>query len=167
MKIDERAFKWYCLYTKQGCEDAVAQLLGKAGIETLSPKMRVLRRVRGKYADVLEQLFPSYLFARFENERQGHMIAYTRGVRYIVGRESPLPVHPGIIGAIRDRMRDGVVVPEPGDLKKGEEVVVREGPFKDFCGVFQRELPGKARAMILLEALHCTLEIEKRSIRKR
>jgi transcriptional antiterminator RfaH len=157
---------WYCIYTKPRSEDAVARLLGKAGIETLSPKIRVLRRVRGKYADVIEQLFPSYLFARFEEDSQSHMITYTRGVKYIVGKESPLPVHSEIIEAIREGMRDGVVVPVPGDLKKGERVIVREGPFRDFYGIFQREMPGKARAMILLDALHCALDIETRSIRK-
>lgn len=157
---------WYCIYTKPRCEDAVARLLGQAGIETLSPKIRVLRRVRGKYADVIEQLFPSYVFARFEKERQSHMIAYTRGVKYIVGKEHPLPVHPEIIEAIRERMKDGVVIPAPEEMAKGDRVMIKEGPFRDFYGVFQREMPGRARAMILLEALQYAVDIETRSIRK-
>lgn len=126
----------------------------------------MLKRVRGKYVDVIEQLFPSYLFAFFDNEKHGHMIRYTRGIKYVVGKETPLAVPAEIIDAIRERMQDGVVVPVPEDIKKGDRVFIKEGPFKDFYGIFQREMPGKARAMILLEALHCSLQIDSRSIKK-
>jgi hypothetical protein len=44
--------------------------------------------------------------------------------------------------------------------------VIREGPFKDFYGIFERNLPGRQRAMILLDALHCKVDIESTSIRK-
>jgi transcriptional antiterminator RfaH len=157
---------WYAIYTKPKCEESTARLLKSAGIETLSPRMRVLKRMRGKYVDVLEQLFPSYLFACFDNEKHGHMIRYTRGVKYIVGKETPLAVPAEIIDAIRERLQDGVVVPVHEDMKKGDRVLIKEGPFKDFYGVFQSEMPGKARAMILLEALYCSLQLDSRSIRK-
>lgn len=157
---------WYAIYTKPKCEDSAARLLNNAGIETCSPKIRALKRVRGKYVDVIEQLFPSYIFACFDREKHCHMIRYTRGVKYIVGKETPLSVPAEIIQAIQERMQGGVVVPVPEDIKKGDRVMIKEGPFKDFYGVFQRDMPGKARAMILLEALHCTLQIETRSIKK-
>ncbi len=157
---------WYVIYTKPKCEDSTARLLNNAGIETFSPKIRALKRVRGKYADVVEQLFPSYIFACFDREKHCHMIKYTRGVKYIVGKETPLAVPSEIIRAIQERMQGGVVVPVPEDMKEGDRVMIKEGPFKDFYGVFQRDMPGKARAMILLESLHCTLQLESRSIKK-
>ena len=157
---------WYAIYTKPKCEDSTARLLSSAGIETLSPRIRVLKRVRGKYADVTEQLFPSYIFGCFDSQKHGHMIRYTRGVKYIVGKENPLAVLPEIIGVIRERMRDGIVTPVPEDIRKGDRVLIKEGPFKDFYGIFQRDMPGKARAMILLEALTCALQIDQRSIKK-
>jgi transcriptional antiterminator RfaH len=164
--IDSVNMSWYAIYTKPKCEDSTARLLNHAGIETLSPKIRVLKRVRGKYVDAIEQLFPSYIFACFNADRHCHMIRYTRGVKYIVGKENPLAVHPEIIRTIRERMQGEVVVPVPEDVRKGDRIMIKEGPFKDFYGIFQRDLPGKARAMILLDALQCTLQIDSRSIKK-
>ncbi len=157
---------WYAIYTKPKCENSTARLLNNAGIETLSPRITVLKRVRGKYADVVEQLFPSYIFAFFDKEKHSHMIKYTRGVKYIVGKENPLAVHPEIIAAIKERMEGDFIVQTPEKLVKGDRILIQEGPFKDFYGVFERDLPGKKRSMILLEALYCKLDIESRSIKK-
>jgi transcriptional antiterminator RfaH len=157
---------WYAIYTKPKCEESTARLLKNAGIETLNPKIKVLRRLRNKYCDVAEQLFPSYIFAFFDKDKHGHMIRYTRGVKYIVGRDNPLAVHPEIIQAIKERMEGDIVIQTPENLAKGDRVLIKEGPFKDFYGVFDRNVPGKMRSMILLEALHCKLEIEIRSIKK-
>ncbi|MBI5641472.1 MAG: hypothetical protein HZA17_13710 [Nitrospirae bacterium] len=157
---------WYVIYTKPKAEDSTAGLLENAGIETLSPKVRAKKYIRKKFTEVVEQLFPCYIFACFDKEKHGHMITYTRGVRYIVGRQSPVPVPPEIIEAIRERIEDGIIKPLPEIFKKGDRVIIREGPFRDFYGIFDRDVTGKERVMILLEALHSKLDIEIESIRK-
>ncbi len=166
LSLELRSARWYAIYTKPKCEDSAARLLNNAGIETLSPKIRVVKRMRGKYVDIIEQLFPCYFFARFDRQQHCHMVQYTRGVKYVVGRENPLSVHPEIIRVIQERMQGEVVIPVPEDIRKGDRILIKEGPLKDFYGIFQRDLPGKARAMILLDALHCTLQIDQRSIKK-
>jgi hypothetical protein len=45
-------------------------------------------------------------------------------------------------------------------------VVIKEGPFKDFYGIFERNVSGQERAMILLEALHSKIDIESSSLKK-
>ncbi|MDA8431419.1 MAG: hypothetical protein M0Z60_00475 [Nitrospiraceae bacterium] len=157
---------WYAIYTKVKCEETVASLLNQAGMETLNPKIRIRKFWRGRYRDSVEQLFPGYLFACFDEEEEGHLARYTRGVRYVVGKESPLIVPPRIITAIRERMEDGVVTPVCEEFRKGERVLIREGPFKDFYGVFERNMPGRQRAMILLDTLYFRLEVESRSLGK-
>ncbi len=157
---------WYAIYTKAKCEGAVARLLEQAGIETLNPMIRIRKFWRGRYNERVEQLFPGYIFALFDAETQSHLVGYTRGVRYVVGKENPLAVHPEIISAIRERMEDGVVTPADEEFRKGERVLIKEGPFKDFYGVFERRMPGRKRALILLEALFVRLEVESRSLGK-
>jgi transcriptional antiterminator RfaH len=157
---------WYAIYTKVKAEGAVALLLSKAGIETLNPKIRVRKYVRRKYVEAVEQLFPCYIFAFFDEGKQGHMIRYTRGVKYIVGKEHPLTVHPQIIEVIRERMEGDIVEPLHEKFDSGERVLVKEGPFKDFYGIFERHIPGKKRATILLETLYFRLEVENRSLGK-
>ncbi|HAM52932.1 MAG TPA: hypothetical protein DCP92_20375 [Nitrospiraceae bacterium] len=157
---------WFAIYTKPKAEDAVVQLLNNAGITTLNPKIIVRKYIRKKYIEVIEQFFPCYIFALFDEEKHAHMVRYTRGVKYIVGRERPLKVSPEIIGVIRDRMSGGIVTPLLEKFDTGERVLIKEGPFKDLYGIFQRHTPGKQRAMILLEALHFRLEVDNRSISK-
>jgi transcriptional antiterminator RfaH len=157
---------WYAVYTKSGAEGTVSNLLGQAGIETLNPKLLIRKFWRGKYSERLEQLFPCYIFVFFDAESQTHLVSYTRGVRFVVGKERPLAVPHEIIEAITERMQDGVVTPVSEEFRKGERVQIKEGPLKDFYGVFERKLSGKKRAMILLETLHCRLEVECRSLRK-
>lgn len=157
---------WYAIYTKPGAEDAATMLLSNAGIETFNPKIRVRKYVRKKYTEAIEQLFPCYIFASFDPDKHSHMIRYTRGVRYVVGKQHPLVVPPDMIEAIRERMEDGVVKPETENFEKGDRVLIKEGPFKDFCGIFERNLSGRERVVIFLEALFCRVEIEGFSLKR-
>ncbi len=157
---------WYAIYTKPRCEDFTAHLISNAGIEILSPKIKINKLIREKFTDVVEPLFPSYIFAFFDQEKQSHMIKYTRGVKYIVGKDNPSIVYPEIIDAIRERMQGDIIIPAPENLEKGDRILIKEGPFKDFCGIFERNIPGKERAMILLDALQCKLNIYNWAIKK-
>lgn len=161
-----REINWYAVYTKPGAEEATTRLLSNAGIETFNPKIRIRKYVRKKYTEVIEELFPCYIFASFDPHTHGHMIRYTRGVRYVIGKEHPLVVPHDMIDAIRDRMEDGIVKPEMEKFERGDRVLIREGPFKDFYGIFERNLSGRERVVILLEALFCRVEIESFSIKK-
>ena len=157
---------WYAIYIKPKCEDSTALQLRNAGIETLNPKIKTKKYIRRKYISVIEPLFPSYIFACFDSEKQGHMIKYTRGVKFIVGKQNPLEVPQEIIEAIQERMLGDIVAPAPENLEKGDRVIIKEGPFVNFYGIFERDIPGRERAMILLEALHSKVEIESLSIKK-
>ncbi len=157
---------WHTIYIKPKCEDLTLFYLNRAGIETLNPKRKIKKYVRKKYTDVIEQLFPCYIFAFFDKEKDSHMIKYTRGVRYIVGKENPIIVNHEIIDAIMERMEGNIVNPAPGKLKKGDRILIKDGPFKDFYGIFERDISGKERAVIFLETLYCKLHIESRSIKR-
>lgn len=152
---------WYAIYTKPGKEDTIAYRLEGLGIEVLNPKIKFKKYRRNKLAEVVEPLFPCYLFANFEKEKYTHMITYTRGVRYIVGKTNPIVVHDEIIDTIKEGMEAGnIIVVKPRRFSKGERVLVKEGPFKDFCGIFERETRGPERVMVLLDMIHCKLELD-------
>jgi len=152
---------WHAIYTKPGKEDLVAFRLQGIGIEVLNPKLKSKKYKRNKFIDVIESLFPCYLFASFEKEKYSHLITYTRGVRYIVGKGNPIVVHDEIINTIKEGMGDdNIVVIKPRKFEKGDRVLIKEGPFKDFYGIFEKETRGPERVMILLEMIHCKLELD-------
>jgi transcriptional antiterminator RfaH len=152
---------WYAIYTKPGKEDSVAFRLRSIGIAVLSPKLKSRKFRRGKFTDIIEPLFPCYLFADFDRNVHAHLITYTRGVRYVVGKNTPLPVCDDVIDTIRQGMDEGgIVLVSPGKFTQGDRVIIKDGPFKDFCGVFEREIKGSERVLILLNAIHCRVELD-------
>ena len=158
---------WYAIYTKPKCEDSVARHLSNAGISVINPKIRIKKYLRSRYVQVVEPLFKNYLFASFDNETHNQMVRFTRGVKYIVGRDNPVVVPDEIIRAIREYMgEDSIITPALERLSKGDRVLIKEGPFANFFGIFEREIPGRDRIVILLEALGSRLEIEDVSVRK-
>lgn len=157
---------WYAVYTKPQCEEAVSLMLRNAGLEVLSPRIRIKKYNRGKYEHVVESLFKSYIFACFDNDTHHHMIRYTRGVKYIVGKEHPIVVPQEIIDVLREQMEGDIITPKAENLAKGDRVVIREGPFASFYGIFQHSVPGRDRVVILLEALNSRLEVEDVSVKK-
>jgi transcription antitermination factor NusG len=70
-------------------------------------------------------------------------------------------MHDEVIGTIKEGMEDGnIVVIRPQRFEGGERVFIREGPFKDFYGIFEREIKGHERVMILLDSISYKLEID-------
>lgn len=152
---------WYAIYTKPGREDSVAFLLKNIGIEVLNPKLQSKKYKKNRQIEVVEPLFPCYIFARFDKEKYSHLIKYTRGVRYIVGRKDPIIVHDEVISVIKEGMEDDdIIIVKPFRFDKGARVLIKDGPFKDFCGIFEREIKGPERVMIFLNMLNFRLELD-------
>ena len=152
---------WYAIYTKPGKEDSIALRLQGIGIDILNPKLKSRKFRQNRLGEVIEPLFPCYLFADFEKDKYAHMITYTRGVRYIVGKQNPLVVHSEVINAIRENIEyDNIVIMKPQKFAKGDAVVIKDGPFKHFSGIFESAIRGSERVMILLDTLYCKLELD-------
>lgn len=154
---------WYCIFTKPRQADVVAQkLILLPEIEVFTPKLKRNKVRRGSYTEVIEELFPSYIFSRFSLERYAHMIRYTRGVRRIVGDTEgyPITVDERIIRTIQENVQDGFVVITPPDLKTGDPVRVTDGPFAGLAGIFLKELKPRDRIVILLNAIHYQARVQ-------
>lgn len=153
MKQRENKMQWYAVYTKPKSEDAVAGSLENAGIEVFNPRLKQKKYVQGAYRNKINPLFPCYLFVKFEPETTSHMIKYTRGVRRIVGGDLPWPVSDEIIDVIRDQEEDGIVTIKPPQFKYGDSVAINDGPLAGLKGIFEKELNGQERVVLLLSAI--------------
>jgi transcription elongation factor/antiterminator RfaH len=155
---------WYCIYTKAKKEDQVCRrLMDKSDIEVFNPKlMRTQKRGR-RSTDVVEALFPCYLFSRFNPDKYCHMIKYTSGVKRIVGdgAGNPFRVDDSIIALIKSRAKDGFVhCAERANFTAGSKVVVKEGPLKGLAGIFLEEITSQERVIILLNAIVYQARVE-------
>jgi len=146
---------WFAVNTKPYREDMAAMNIGRLGLEVLLPRIMASRAVLGIQRTVSAPLFPSYLFARFSPQEFLHSIRYARGVRKVVSAgDTPVPVDSAMIDSIRARMdHDGYVELEPKRFHAGDEVFIHDGFLQGLTGVFERELSGEKRVMILLQSI--------------
>jgi len=145
---------WYAIYTKPKTEEIVSEKLTRAGIEVYNPKIRLRKYLRNKYCEVIEPLFPCYIFGKFEPEKYQWMITYTRGVRKIVGdKTNPWPVAEDIINFIHSNEKDGFVAIKCEELSEGDRVKISEGPLSGLTGIFKKVIKGTERVVLLLNAI--------------
>jgi transcriptional antiterminator RfaH len=149
---------WYVVHTHLKQEERTSgNLRTLQQLETLSPKLRVNKynQFTGQLTQIVKPLFPNYIFARFKFNEVYHRIRFTRGVHSLVMfNNTPTPVDDEIIELIRSRLGSDGFVKTMEDLQPGDSVVIKEGRFKDLCGVFERTMPDADRVRILLNAVN-------------
>ncbi len=153
--------RWYVVNTKPRNEDRAAMNLSNGGIEVLAPKLKLRKFKEGKFVHVVEPMFPGYIFVRFHPVDEFRMVKYARGVKTIVqfgGRI--IPLQDEVIEFIRTKLENGVASVEKQKIGKGEKVLIKDGPFKGFSGIFEDELDGKERVAILLEGVNYCAKME-------
>jgi len=145
---------WYAIYTKHRAEGIVSEKLRQLGIEFYNPKLKCRKYIRNQYREVIEPLFPCYIFGRFETEKYHWMITYTRGVKKIVGdKTNPWPVSEEVIDFMRCHEQDGFVSMTYEDIREGDTVRIAEGPLSGLTGIFKRVIKGTERVLLLLNAI--------------
>src|SRR5687767_2301626 len=152
----EKAFdapSWYVIHTKPKQEARADSNLAAWDVETFNPKVKEWRRnnFTGKLSLVVNSLFTNYIFARFRADSLLHKVCFTRGVHRVVSfGDAPKAVDDEIIALIHSREdADGFVRTED-ELVEGDRVIVKDGPLKDFVGVFQKEMGAADRVVLLL-----------------
>lgn len=146
---------WFAIQTKPNREDQAASNIGRMGLAVLLPKMKRERCEFGTRRVSIRPLFPGYLFVRFSPSSHLHSIRYARGVNRIVCfGELPVPLGDDVVSTIQSRVDDhGFVINNSPVLRKGDQVVINEGPLRGLAGVFERELSDGERALVLLKAV--------------
>ncbi len=154
--------KWYVVCTKPRNEERAAGNLTGGNIEVLAPKIRFKKYKEGKFVHVVEPMFPGYIFVKFHPVEEFRLVKYTRGIRTIVNFNGKIiPLQDEMIAYIKSRLDDGdVATIQKKELQKGEKVVIQEGPFKGFSGIFEKELDGKERVAILLDGVNYCARME-------
>ena len=147
--------RWFVVNTKPKNEDRATHNLLAANYEVVNPKIRMRKYKETGFSELVEPLFPSYIFVHFDPVDDYYMIKYARGVKKIVSFAGKIvPLQDELIDFIQAQLTDGVARIQKKKFKKGEKVFIKEGPFKGLAGVFQRELEGEERVMILLEGIN-------------
>jgi transcriptional antiterminator RfaH len=158
--------KWYVVLTKPKQETRAEEHLRAQGGEVFLPQITLEKMRKGKKVNVIESLFPGYLFFNVEGcEYLMGSIRSTRGVRQLLrfGIE-PIEIRQDLINDLRHRCGDlnqkfeRLVGSSQTVFKEGQIIEIVSGPFKDYQAIF-KQFDGEQRAIILLNLLNQQQEL--------
>ncbi len=161
--IDELIRSWYVLHTKSRFENIVNEGLAKKSIEVFLPKIKVRSKRSDRKVMIQAPLFPGYVFVKTDLNPYEHIeiIKTVGAVRIIGSKKGSLPVPHECIESLKIMVAGNNSVTTGGRLKKGEIVVVIDGPFAGVTGTFIR-YKGKGRVVVYLKALGQFASVEIR-----
>ena len=153
---------WYILSIKPKQEQSVIKNLNIMGVVSYLPLYKKKKKVKKEKTDVIVPLFPGYLFCRFDFDDHYQKIRYTRGVKKVLGNKQSLwIIDEDKVEDIRKREEDGLVIMKKveEDFKPGMQIIVDEGDFDGWEGIFHEDLPDEKRAVILLTNVNFTTKL--------
>ncbi len=148
--------RWLAVHTKPKQECIAEENLARQYFEIYQPRIKLPRRRRGKWKDVIEPLFPRYLFIRLEFGKDDiSPIRSTTGVIRIVQFGGQLATVPdALIDSLKTREdpASGLYLLDEPIFKKGDEIIVQRGAFAGVKGIFETT-SGEERVIILLNLM--------------
>ncbi|MCP4115051.1 MAG: UpxY family transcription antiterminator [Desulfobacteraceae bacterium] len=151
-----QAKQWYTLLTRSRFENVVFSDIQKKSIEAFLPKIKVKSRRKDRKLMIDVPLFPGYLFVNISLDPLEHLkVLKTMGAVRLLGFSGgPVPVPDSHIESLRIITSTGndIICGTTNTLKKGEMVMVVNGPFAGVKGEFMRH-KGKERVIIKIETL--------------
>ncbi|MGB5832085.1 MAG: transcription/translation regulatory transformer protein RfaH [Thiohalocapsa sp.] len=147
---------WYVVHTKPRKESLAEANLQRQDFETYLPSYKRIARHRNTWREIIEPLFPRYLFLRIDpNQQTVAPIRSTLGVTTLVTFGHRLaPVSDEIIDAIRHNAeaQTGLRIASEHHFKRGDSVAITAGPFEGLQGIFETS-SGAQRVALLLDIL--------------
>ena len=152
----DKVGKWYVIHTKPRQEERARDHLGNQGYEVYLPLLKRAKRLRGRWKEVIEPLFPRYLFVRLvAYEDDFAPIRSTQGVNKMVRfGDNPAVMRREVIDSLRrgEQLSGGLYLESSKIFEQGAKVEIIEGPLAGIRAIVQCD-SGKDRVILLLNML--------------
>lgn len=151
--------EWYVVFSKPHKEEFAQFHLRLKGLEAFFPRLLLPEFAHRSKRTV--PLFPNYIFVRIDLARNYDQVRWAPGVKSLVSfGGNPVPLDEKIAENLLWRAdRDGIIVAQ-SDLRIGQEVQIRSGPFDGVLGVIQRTPDAKGRVRLLMRLLSRRVSVE-------
>ena len=145
---------WYVLHTKSRHENVVNDGLARKSVEVYLPRITVPSKRRDRKKTIRVPLFPGYVFVKTDLHPNTHLeiVKVAGAVRFIGNKQGPLPIADETIDSLKIMVESDYAVTTGNTLKKGDKVMVVNGPLEGVIGTFVR-YGGKGRIVVNVEAL--------------
>ena len=153
---------WFCLKSKPRQEAvAVRNLKAVGDIDIFFPRIRRTRRGHEKNKEVVEPLFPGYIFVKFNPEDSQGTVKSTRGVLHLVSKNGKaVDVDHKVIDELKALGPDGILSMLDEELKVGAKIKVIRGIFAGSEGEVLKLATPQKRIAVLLTLLGAQQSVE-------
>ena len=150
---------WYVVYTKPHKEEQAQFYLRLKGLDVFFPRLDLVR-VSERRKRVIP-LFPNYLFVRIDLETEFHYVTWSPGVKRLVSfGDRPIPLDERVVSFLKQQTDGEQVIKAHSQLRPGQEVEIRGGPFDGLIAIIQDPPDDKGRIKILLKLLSRQISVK-------
>lgn len=162
---------WFVLLTRSNFEQTVYNSITKKKIETFLPRIKQKSRRKDRNIMLELPLFPGYIFVKSTPAPadQLNILKTIGAVRLLGNQKGPLPVPDEKIESLKilTSSNMNLITGESIRIKKGDPVMILEGPLSGVKGEFTR-YKGKGRVVIKIDVLgqYAGVETEEDNVEK-
>jgi transcriptional antiterminator RfaH len=152
---------WYVAHSKPRCEELLWKQFCLRSFESYYPIIKV--QTVNPRARQTQPYFPGYVFVHVDLAVTGRTILerLPGGVGLVSFDDEPAIVPDGLIESLKERIERLKAAPTPCLLHKGDAVIIHNGVFAGYEGIFDFQLSGQDRVRILLSLLdHRLMTVE-------
>ena len=147
------------VYSKPHKEEQAQFYLRMKGLDVFFPRLDLVR-VAEKRKRVIP-LFPNYLFVRLNLHSESHYVIWSPGVKRIVCfGDRPIPLDQTVVDFLKQQTDEEGVIRARSQLRPGQEVEIRGGPFDGLIAIIQDPPDDKGRVKILLKLLSRQISVK-------
>ena len=157
-----KAVRWYALHTRSRFEQKVYDGLCGKSLEAFLPRIQVMSRRKDRRKKILVPMIPGYVFVHSVLEAEEyHRIIKTVGVvRMLAFKGRPLPAEDDEISSLMILNGTDRTVQNRSYMRKGDKVMIMEGPLKGLEGFYLRHKGKVDRVVVSIKLLRRSLEVE-------
>jgi transcription antitermination factor NusG len=160
--MSENSANWYALHTRSHFEQKVYDGLRGKSIETFLPLVQVMSRRKDRRKKIFVPMLPGYVFVHTQLQPEEYYpIIKTAGVvRMVSFKGKPAPANEAEIANLM--ILDGTdrTVQNRRFMKKGDRVMIMEGPLQGLVGFYLRHKDQTDRVVVSIELLNRSLAVE-------
>lgn len=161
-RVPERRAGWYLVQLRPNCVKMAERNLVRQGFEIFCPRYKATRKYRNVFREAVVPLFTGYLFCNIgEDPIAFRAVNSTYGVSRLVrfGVAYPRPVPDMLISGLRHRCDDSGLLEKMEDMKVGDRLRIKSGPFSDFISTVE-SIEEDKRVFVLLDLLGQAVKTE-------
>lgn len=162
---------WFALLTRSNFENTVCDSIAKKRFDVFLPRTKKRSRRKDRNLMIEVPLFPGYLFVKTlpDPSHQLNILKTTGAVRLLGNQAGPVPVPEEQIESLKilTGADADLVTGASIRLKKGDPVMILEGPMAGIKGEFTR-YKGKGRVVIKIDVLgqYAGVDVDEENVEK-